>query len=341
MKINTKELLNALTTVKPGLSNRELIEQANSFAFIDGRVVTYNDEISVSHPIKNLDITGSIKAEELYKFLNKIKAEEIDVSMTETEIIFKSGKSKAAFLLEQEIKLDLEEISAKKKWKKLPKDFMKHVQFVAPSASKDASTAALTCVHVRADGVVEATDRYRVASYKGNEGLDEFLLPSDIVSIVAAMNPSKIFVEKQWVHFKSDTETIMSCRIFSAEFPQVDPILKMPKDSMKIEFPEKVKEVIEKATIFAKRQFSFEEFIYLTLSKNSIKVEALSEAARFEETIKCDYKGAEFAFKTNPNLFLDILKQKVFTASLCSNRIKFQTDDWQYVAVLHATTDEK
>ena len=48
MKINKKELQEALERVKPGLASRELIEQSTSFAFMRDRVVTYNDEISIS-----------------------------------------------------------------------------------------------------------------------------------------------------------------------------------------------------------------------------------------------------------------------------------------------------
>ena len=72
MKINKVELQEALEKVKPGLASRELIEQSTSFAFMGDRVVTYNDEISISHPVKNLDVTGAVKAQTLYAFLNKI-----------------------------------------------------------------------------------------------------------------------------------------------------------------------------------------------------------------------------------------------------------------------------
>jgi len=99
MKIKKDDLKRALEIVKPGLANKEIIEQSGSFAFIEGRVVTYNDEISVSHPIKDLEITGTIRAEELYKFLGKIKEEEIDVNCTESEIVLKCGRATTGFAI--------------------------------------------------------------------------------------------------------------------------------------------------------------------------------------------------------------------------------------------------
>jgi len=39
MKINKKELKEALEIVKPGLANKEMIEQSTSFAFLKGKVI--------------------------------------------------------------------------------------------------------------------------------------------------------------------------------------------------------------------------------------------------------------------------------------------------------------
>ena len=54
------------------LANRELIEQSTSFAFMKNLVVTYNDEISITHPVEGLNLTGAIKADEFYKKGEKV-----------------------------------------------------------------------------------------------------------------------------------------------------------------------------------------------------------------------------------------------------------------------------
>jgi len=77
MNIQKEQLKKALETVKPGLAGKEIIEQSTSFAFMGDRVVTYNDEISISHPVEGLNLTGAIRAEELYQLLSKLKREEI------------------------------------------------------------------------------------------------------------------------------------------------------------------------------------------------------------------------------------------------------------------------
>ena len=91
MIINKTNLQTALEIVKPGLASKELIDQSTSFAFMGDRVVTYNDDISVSHPIEGLNITGAVKADKLYALLNKLKQEEIEVEICGGEILLKSG----------------------------------------------------------------------------------------------------------------------------------------------------------------------------------------------------------------------------------------------------------
>ena len=102
MKINKAELQRALEKVKPGLANRELVEQSTSFAFVRDRVITYNDEISISHPVTGLEVCGAVKAQALYEFLNKIRREEIDVEWEENQVVIRAGRAKAR-LVRQEV----------------------------------------------------------------------------------------------------------------------------------------------------------------------------------------------------------------------------------------------
>ena len=137
MKIKKQELIKALEVVKPGLAQKEMIEQSTSFAFMEGRVVTYNDEISISHPVKDLDIMGAVKADKLYGFLNKVKAEEIDLQIDDSEIRLTAGKSKAGLVLQAEMKLPLDEIGKIGKWTKVPEGLLDAIKFASFSCSND------------------------------------------------------------------------------------------------------------------------------------------------------------------------------------------------------------
>jgi len=104
MKIKKAELQKALELVKPGLAGKELIEQSTSFAFMGNRVVTYNDEISMSVPlVEGFNLTGAVKAEELYKLLTKLKGDEITLELTENEIQITCGNKGQAYPFRQKL----------------------------------------------------------------------------------------------------------------------------------------------------------------------------------------------------------------------------------------------
>ena len=129
MKINKEQLQRALEIVKPGLANKELIEQSTSFAFMGGKVITYNDSISVSHPVEGLELEGAVLADNLYKFLGKIKKADVDLVVKDNEIILTTGKATAGLTLQSEIKLPLDEtLSERGRWQKLPENFIDHIE---------------------------------------------------------------------------------------------------------------------------------------------------------------------------------------------------------------------
>jgi hypothetical protein len=96
-----QELIDALETVKPGLAQKEIVEQSSSFAFIDGKVVTYNDEISISHPVEGLKVEGAVRAEELYQLLHRITRDEVEISQTKTNSTLRPGVRRLELLYRQ------------------------------------------------------------------------------------------------------------------------------------------------------------------------------------------------------------------------------------------------
>ena len=184
-----QDLLQALEIVKPGLAGTERIEQTTSFAFMGENVVTYNDDISVSHPVPGLNITGAIEAKELYNLLKKIKNDELEMELVENEIKITSGKVVAHMAIQVEIKLPLDEISEKGKWKNIPEGLMKAARNCSFSCENDKAKSTF-CVHVNKDGFVEATDRFRINRYQLSAAMPvaTFLIPSTSVREVAKTN---------------------------------------------------------------------------------------------------------------------------------------------------------
>jgi DNA polymerase III sliding clamp (beta) subunit (PCNA family) len=221
--MNRMTLLKILEKVKPGLSQNEIIEQSTSFAFMGDRVVTYNDEISISHPVNELNITGAVKAEELYQLLGKLKKDEVVIEASENELILTCGKTRAGLAFQEEISLPLEEVGEIGDWKSLPEGFCEAVAFVIPSASRNMVVPAFTAVHVRKNGIIEASDGYRVTQKKLTEiGLENCLIPAHVAKELIKYPITHQASGEGWRHFKTEDGTIFSCRILEEKYPDIE-----------------------------------------------------------------------------------------------------------------------
>lgn len=329
-----KELLDALGIVKPGLANREMIEQSTSFAFMDGRVVTYNDEISISHPIKGLDVEGAIRADELYQLLSKINKDEIDFVTRDSEVILKSGKIAAGFSLEEKIELPLEEIGDLGKWKKMPTSLLEALRFTMFSCSRDMSSPLLTCVNVRKDGLVESSDNWRFTQHQGDKlPIRTFLIPATTVQDLVRYDVTKIASGRGWVHFATAEGTVFSCRTFEGEFPSGADLLDVK--GVEITLPKSIGDMLDRATVFSKRGHVLDEMVTVTLAKKKLKVFGQGDSGWFEESANVKYSGDPIAFSISPTFLKDIVI-KHRACILGDNRMKFVGEGWEHVMALKA-----
>ena len=75
-----KELLKALLSVKPGVANKDIIESMTYFYFNGTHVISYNDIVSIQHPLKT-DFKTFVKADDFFKVISKVKSEELAFKM--------------------------------------------------------------------------------------------------------------------------------------------------------------------------------------------------------------------------------------------------------------------
>jgi DNA polymerase III sliding clamp (beta) subunit (PCNA family) len=337
MKINRQELLTALETVKPGLARNEDIEQTSNFAFMKGRLVTYNDEISINYPIKGVDFDGAVPATELYQFISKCKTDELDIDHSGESITIISGKAKAVIAIQAKITLPVEEIGKIKEWKPLPDTFHRHLSFALGSCGKDQTRNhfILTCVHVNGN-CIEASDGFRITQCNAQSAVPvkEFLLPSSVARQVLSLAASEIAESdnQNWIHFRKE-QTVLSCRIIDEKFPNVTPFLKVEGEA--VEFPESISDVIDRAWVFTKRALAIEEMITVVLKDKRMIVRSENEIAKFEEEVRLRYTGKDIEFFITPYLLKDILKE-TRSCLIGKDRIRFEQNDWVYLSLLRS-----
>jgi DNA polymerase III sliding clamp (beta) subunit (PCNA family) len=340
MKISRAELLEALEKVKPGLANKELIEQSTSFAFIGDRVVTYNDEISVSHPVKGLEnMKGAIKAKTLYEFLARVKDEEIEIEQEENEVLIKTGRSKAGLRFEHEIRLPLEEVGEIGKWKKLPEDFVDALRLSYPACSNDMSRPILTCVNIRGDKV-EASDSFQIIQYRLKKKMPaDFLIPASSVKELIKYDIQKVSVGENWVHFRTPEGTILSCRTVEGKFPDVEKFLDI--EGEEFTFPEDMREALNRANVFAKKETDISTIptVKVIVKNGELILSARNEYSWFEEKLKTRHKDIKFSFSIGVEFLINLF-DKLKTCKISDNKIGFAGDSWTHVIAIMSEDEE-
>jgi len=334
MQIGKKELQEALEIVKPGLANKELIEQSTSFAFVGGKVVTYNDEISISHPIKGLDIMGATKADILYAFLGKVKKEIIDVEIKKNEILLTSGKARAGFTLQEEIKLPLdEEVVERGKWKDIPDNFLRLISFAVSSCGKELAKAILMCVHVDQNGLIEASDDRRITrcDLRVSMPVKTFLIPATSVLEMLRIEPTKIAEGKGWIHFQNPAHTIISCRLFEDIYPSTSHFLRMT--GTRVILPHSAQDVLDRAGVFAKREHLLDEIVHINIQDRKLTISAEADSGWFEEETNIKYEGDPISFRITPYLLRGILAETQ-SCEISKSKIKFEGEGWLYISML-------
>ena len=154
------KLLELLTTVKPGLSSKEIIEFSTSFIFHDGRLMTYNDEVCVSVPLPKeiKDLEGAVDAKSLFQLVQKMDQDEVKIKQTAKELQltgtgFKSG-------IRCKSMEDIPSIALPKNYAKVSPKLGEALRTCLFSTSSDATRPLLTCLHITPDRV-ESCDNFR------------------------------------------------------------------------------------------------------------------------------------------------------------------------------------
>lgn len=339
MEIKTTNLRKALSIVKPGLANKEYIEQTTSFAFIEGKVVTYNDELCIMHPIEGLELSGAIQAEALYALLGKIKEDTIKLDIEGNSLSLRAGKVKAEFFFEHTIKLPLDQdVATVGKWHKIPDNLLRFIKLATGSCAKSMSFGELTGVHVTKEGIIESGDTYRYTRCNTSKlAVEGFVIPANCAEEIVKIEPALTEMSEGdgWIHFRNERGTQISSRVYADDFPDISRFFIMEGGAFT--FPTEAADMIERAEIFAKQDHIADERIKIELSKGRMIMTAESDQGKFEEKLRVDYEGEPRTFDMIPYVLKDALIHKDTKCYIGDNRVKFIGENWVYVGALMIT----
>jgi len=304
--VNREELLGRLEAVVPGLSPREIIEQSNCFVFLDGEVLTYNDEVACRAPSPlPASFTGAVRADKCLDILRKFPEEDLEVRRRGGDLLFSGKRRWTGLRLEAEVLLPVTAVERPKKWRPLPAEFGDAVGVVARCASRDQSRFSSTCVHLHPEWL-EATDDVQVCRWPLVTGLTKStLVRHTSLQHVATAGATEFALTPQWLHFRTTGGLILSCRRYRDEYPDIAPVLKVRKASP-VQFPKSLAEECEKADVFSSENVE-QNLVRVEMAPGALRVRADGVSGWFLASRKFRYNGPQRVFYCPPQLLIDLV----------------------------------
>ena len=323
MRVEREKLLRCLEAVSPGLSAKEIIEQSCHFVFRGGRVITFNDEVACSLEC-SLELEGAVVAEPLLNLLRKLPEDNVDLEVSEGELLIRGQKRKAGIRLEQKVTLPIEGIEVPKKWKPLPANFVEAVGIVQACAGRDESRFALTCIHLSPEWV-EACDGFQLARYPIKIGVTtSTIVRRRAMKSVVGLDVTEFSQTENWIHFRNSAGLLVSCRRYLDKYPSIEKLLQVSGQPTVL--PKGLEEAVDKAQIFSTE----DNQVKVELRRGKLRLSGKGANGWYAETKSVKYSGDELQFSIAPKLLVEI-SHRAEKCEVAEGRLKISTDKWTYV----------
>jgi hypothetical protein len=341
-KTSTQTILDALNFVRPGLTDRDVLEQSGSFIFENGRVHTFNDEIACSGPSPFGDaIAGAVHGLPLIKVLESVSDEDIAFSADDGELIIRvgdDGDQKAGIRLQEEITLPYDKVEAPTDWQPLPERFEDAVSEVVRCVYKTPDEYIFQCVHIHPD-YLEACDNSQLIRWPIKTKVKEsILLRGDSIEAIIGRGMIAFCETESWVHFRNREGFTLSCRrdvqalgplaeYFNAEYFNFD--------GTPVVFPNEVAGIAASAEIFSEENPDENEVI-VKIEPGTLRILGEGKSGWLTKSVTLpDYEGPEITFRIGPKLLVELVKRHPDQEmEIVADRLKVTTEDYTYVVAL-------
>ncbi len=328
MHVQRSALLTALEQIQAGLTTRDIIEQSACFAFTNGRIYTFNDEVACSVP-SPLKIEGAITAGSFIGILRKLPEDDLQFEVSKNELKF-TGKGKIIKVkLDKTIRLPIDKLETPDQWVKLNDNFSEAVFMAHQCCGRDEKEFQNTCIAITPK-YVEAFDNMQAIRYRVKTKIDEpSLIRGAMVRHITSLNMTKMGVSETWVHFKNGSGLRFSVRREVQERDiNLSPIFKVEGSSLTL--PKGLSEASDRAEEFSKENVDDNEVI-VQLRKGKIRVVGVGVSGQITEWKKLkNYKGKDFDFKILPKLLAELVK-KYNDCEVSKEQLRVTGENFTYV----------
>lgn len=324
MKLKRKTLLNALDSLKPGLSPKELVEQMTQFNFLGKHLVTYNEIVSVFVPFET-DFVCSVKADVFQGILSRLNESDMELNLVEEEVKDDAGEAVAIkfhlqlktestvaefpVLIEGDISEAMRSLEKEMdaEWMDLPKDFSHGAYLCMFSASKDPADNTMTCISVEGCDLM-CCDNTRATWYQMDSEMIPFLMQATVAKELKKYDPKQYHIGENWIHFKSEDGTAFNVRRVKGKMKDIRPFF--GKEGTEFNIPLELKEAIDLAGVVNADDSVRDRLVELSIQKNKAICKAWRDGgARVKKEVSIPfYSGEDISFYINPDFMLEIIE---------------------------------
>jgi hypothetical protein len=337
VKVDREQFLTELTSVKPGLSNREFLEQSSCFCFQNGELLTFNDQVCCRRRTC-FPLTGAVRATLLTEVLQKIPDPYLEVEEKKGEFFFSSKRRSFALAREQEIILPIDHVPLPRSWAPLNPKLMEALPLVGRCISQSPLQYCLTCIHLHPK-YVESCDNYQAMRFCLNTGLDRsILVEGKSLLSVTQIDPKEIALSKTWIHFRNAAGLVFSARCHMEEYPNLFRHLKV--SGKPVQIPRTLSKAGERAALFVEDKVE-NPLLHIELKQGRISIKGEGTSGWFREARGVHYEGPPLSFLIQPSLFAHITTNYT-EAYVDYHKIIVDGGLWRYVSALvtpSTTTD--
>jgi len=275
-----------------------------------------------------LPIEGAIQGASLLALLKKLKAEEIDITQGDGEILLKSKQKKTGIRTYQKIVMPISAIELPEmEFADLPTKFSEAAAFLPKCAAGDESI--LSAVRLSPD-FMEACDKAQFARwYLPMNITDDILIEPESLSLIAQSEMERISVGQSWIHFRND-ELSISCHRLAGKYPDLEELTKVTGEE--ITFPREILESIRTAEVFTKDRLGADK-ILIELKAGKARVTGEGARGWHKEIKKVEYSGPDIAFRASADV-LQTLISKRNSCEVSADRLKIEEDHLIFVSCL-------
>lgn len=324
------DLKKVVDAMKPAFKANDIAEFGKYLFFLKDKAFAYNGAMSIVLDYKS-DAEFAVPAVEFTKFLEKVKSDDIELTIDEA-INIKAGKATASFAKNDFILNKAKELPlhVPETFDALPKDFVQAMKMCQYSVGKDKSFEALTYLYVHKNRAA-STDNYRVSQYlMGDELKEDLYIPGEALKYLISYDVVEYKLADGAIYFKGRDNAVFITRTGSLPFPEYESY--MERQGLELEFPVAMKEMVDTASVTVDGIVEVDKNVKIEIANNNIKVHSENEVGKVVVEEKID-SSAEASILINP-AFLSTILDITRKITLCENRIIFSTDKFKHVVAL-------